>query len=172
MSARCTTVRVAFALVAAITMFAVPPLASPAANGTQVTFTIAFFFPGPSTAEPTITELGDSVVRVENVVYFGVGSPEALGDEAGATLSWLVNLEQERGTVWGSVTMANPALGLVWQGQLRGHITPNGAEGVIRLSETSTGQSFLGTWNSNQFVDPTASNQAFTILVAGTLAGP
>ena len=56
-----------------------------AADRQDVNFSVSFFFRGPSIIEPTVTELNDKVVRVEDVHYFGVGSPESLGDEAERT---------------------------------------------------------------------------------------
>jgi hypothetical protein len=143
--------------------------AATAADRREVTFSVSFFFPGPSATEPTVTELNDKVVRVVDVDYFGVGSPESLGDEAGAHLSWIVNREEMRGTVSGSVTMHHPVLELQWEGALRGRVTPEGAEGVLHLTEVSTGQRFSGSWSSEGFVDPASNPHAFTMLVTGTL---
>jgi hypothetical protein len=158
----------ASAVVSAIALLAVLPYAS-AADHQDVTFSVSFFFPGPSVIEPTITELNDQVVRVQDVHYFGVASPESLGDEAGANLSWIVNREQMRGNVLGSVTMHDPVLELQWEGALRGHLTPGGAEGVLHLTEVSTGQRFSGSWTSQGLVDPTANPHAFTMVVTGTV---
>jgi hypothetical protein len=139
------------------------------ADRQELVFRVSFFFPGPSVVEPTVTELNDNVVRVEDVRYFGVGSPEALGDEAGADLSWIVNREQMRGNVSGSVTMHHSALDLQWEGALRGRVTPEGAEGVVHVTEATTGERFSGSWRSEEFVDPASNPHAFTVVVTGTL---
>ena len=81
----------------------------------------------------------------------------------------MVNREQMRGTVSGSVTMDNPVLELHWEGPLRGRVTPEGAEGVLHLTEVSTGRRFSGSWVSDGIVDPTSDLHAFTILVTSTL---
>ena len=143
--------------------------ATTAADRQEVVFSVSFFFPGPSVIEPTVTELNDKVVRVEDVHYFGVGSPESLGDEAGAHLSWMVNREQMRGTVSGSVTMHDPVLELQWEGVLRGRVSPGGAEGVLHLTEVSTGRRVSGSWVAEGFVDPSSNPHTFTIDVTGTL---
>jgi hypothetical protein len=144
------------AIVAVTALFAVLSYTASAAERQELTFSVTFTFPGPSVNEPIVTELNDRVVRVEDVHYFGVGSPESLGDEAGADLSWIVNREQMRGTVSGSVTMHPSAFDLLWEGALRGRVTPDGAEGVLQLTEVSTRQRFSGSWASQGFVDPTS----------------
>jgi hypothetical protein len=159
----------ASAVVSAIALLTVLPYAAAAADRQEVTFSVSFFFPGPSATEPTVTELNDQVVRVEGVHYFGVGSPESLGDEAGAQLSWIVNREQMRGTVSGSVTMHHAVLELQWEGALRGRVTPEGAEGALHLTELGTDQRFSGRWTSEGAIDPTSNPHAFTIVVAGTV---
>ena len=170
MSAPRTTVGcVAAAVASAIALLAILANPASAADRQEVTFTISFFFPGPSSADPTVTELNNEVVRVEDVHYFGVGSPGSLGDEAGAQLSWLVNREQMRGTVSGPVTMHDPVLELQWEGALHGRVTPEGAEGILHLTEASTGQRFSGSWEIQGFVDPTSDPHAFTMAVTGTL---
>jgi hypothetical protein len=166
-SLRRTTLLLAASALFAGAVSTIAPTAS-AVDRHEVSFSVTFFFPGPSTVEPTITQLGDSVVRVEDVAYFGVGSPE-LGDEAGATLTWLVNLEEMRGTVSGIVTMHHPVLDLLWEGDLRGHVTPAGVEGVLHLTEVSSGQRFSGRWTSLSFVDPTANPHTLVIVVTGTV---
>jgi len=106
---------------------------------------------------------------VEDVHYFGVGSPESLGDEAGAHLSWIVNREEMRGSVSGTVTLHRSLTGLMWEGALRGRVTPEGTEGVLHLTEVSTGQRFSGSWASQGFVDPTSDPHMLVMVVTGTL---
>jgi len=165
---RTTAGWVVLAVASAIAFVAVAAYPARAAERQEVTFSIGFFFPGPSASEPTVTELNDKVVRVEDVVYFGVGSPESLGDEAGAQLSWIVNRAEKRGSVSGSVTMHDPVLELQWEGALRGHVTPEGAEGTLQLTEAK-GQRFSGSWAIQGFVDPTSDPHAFTMTVTGTV---
>ena len=113
---RTTAVWVAATVVSATAVLALLPYAAKAAERQEVTFGVSFFFPRGTVIEPTITELNDKVVRVEDVHYFGVGSSESLGDEAGAHLSWIVNREQMRGTVSGTVTLARSLTGLIVEG--------------------------------------------------------
>lgn len=164
-----TAVFVVSAVVSAIALVAVLPYAATAADRQEVSFSVTFFFPGPSVIEPTVTELNGTVVRVEEAHYFGVGSPGSLGDEAGAQLSWIVNRDQMRGTVSGTVTLHRSLTGLTWSGSLRGRVTPEGAEGVLHLTEVNTGQRFSGSWASQGFVDPASNPHTFTMVVTGTL---
>ena len=139
------------------------------ADRQELAFGVSFFFPGPSVIDPTITELNDNVVRAEDVRYFGVGSTESPGDEAGARLTWIVNRAQMRGNVSGTVSLARSLTGLLWQGELHGRVTPQGAEGVLHLIAHATGQHFSGRWVSDRFVDPASSEHSFRIEVTGTL---
>ncbi len=167
---RTTSAWVAATAVSAIAVSALLPYAATAAERQEVTFRVFFFFPGPSAIEPTVTELNDKVVRVEDVHYFGVGSAESLGDEAGAQLSWIVNREQMRGTVSGTVSLVRSLTGFTWKGALRGRVTPEGAEGVLHLTEVSTGQRFAGSWAAQGFVDPASDPHMLVLVVTGTLA--
>jgi len=127
------------------------PLSASAADRQDVSFEISGIPCGV-----TITDVSPPVVRTTKAVC-GVasGTGSGLCCEGGAGFDYTVNTVRMRGSVAGTWAISGNIDDVIWQGELRGRVGPDGAAGVLS-GTANTGWTLQGTWSYDGFSDPTA----------------
>jgi hypothetical protein len=133
---------------------ALMPLSASAADRQEVTFSI-----GGIPCGWTFTDVSPPVVRTtKNVCGVATGTGFGLCCEGGVGFDFTVNLAQMRGSVSGAWVISGNIEDVIWQGELHGHVSPDGASGVLSAT-ANTGWSLHGTWSYDGFSDPTVETE-------------
>ena len=104
----------------------------------------------------TIADGSPPVVRTtKSVCGLASGTGSGLCCEGGADFDYTVNVAQMRGAVAGTWAISGNIDDVIWQGELRGSVGPDGAAGVLS-GHANTGWTLHGTWRYDGFSDPTA----------------
>ena len=140
-------------VLAVLSAAALMPLSATAAAPQEVTFSIG----GPG-CFGTLTDVVEPVVRTTTgACGLATGSMFDLCCQGSVSFDWTVNIVQKRGAVSGTWGISGNINDVLWQGELHGHVGPEGAEGVIS-GKSNTGLTLHGTWSTGVFVDPTDLN--------------
>jgi hypothetical protein len=138
-------------VLAALVAVAMLPLSASAADRQEVSFEISGIPCGV-----TIADGSPPVVRTtKSVCGLASGTGSGLCCEGGADFDYIVNVAQMRGAVAGTWAISGNIDDVIWQGELRGSVGPDGAAGVLS-GHANTGWTLHGTWRYDGFSDPTA----------------
>jgi hypothetical protein len=120
--------------------------------------------------ERLVTERGPNVAVVE--WFFGLGGvmesdTPMICCDWNSQLHWVWNTNTEQGTVSSPISFAHFLEPIHWVGEFRGHMTSEGGEGILHMTEMNSGMKVTARWTSEP-VDPLV-DEHITIEFTGTL---